>query len=402
MKKEKIDYTIELCKYENKRIIKEEDISKDPLSKQFIELIVKDILLTNPNVERFKDTYLTMNKGEEIDVNEYSSFTFYPGYKISFVETDRGNFLNVVLTHKFIRNESILDYLERFGDINDKSVQEDIKAELIGRSFRVCYSKTNYKKRNYRIDDILFDRNPVNQSFKNEQTQETISLIKYYKQAYNKEIKNKEQPLILVRKKGPQGNTKNLFFIPEFCNITGIDEEDVANSYFMKKVSECTKMEPDEKISKINNVIELFQDNTPNEITNEKWSSKKKSDYYGVQVIKAKDLFSAHHTDKTNLIDGKNKMLGNNDRGEVNLLKKYEMRRWLLFYDENNKENADFLLDNLRKASGKYNIKIENPKRRKMTNKAKANEWINEANKYFGKGKREFDFVIFLLKNIHN
>mgnify|MGYP002626539984 CR=1 FL=1 len=166
LKKEKIDYTIELCKYENKRIIKEEDISKDPLSKQFIELIVKDILLTNPNVERFKDTYLMMNKGEEIDVNEYSSFTFYPGYKISFVETDRGNFLNVVLTHKFIRNESIWDYSEWFGDINDKSVQEDIKAELIGRSFRVCYSKTNYKKRNYRIDDILFDRNPVNQSLK--------------------------------------------------------------------------------------------------------------------------------------------------------------------------------------------------------------------------------------------
>ena len=151
----------------------------------------------------------------------------------------------------------------------------------------------------------------------------------------------------------------------------------------MKKVSECTKMEPDEKISKINNVIELFQDNTPNKITNEKWSSKKKSDYYGVQVIKVKDLFSAYYMDKTNLIDGKNKVLGNNDRGEVNLLKKYEMRRWLLFYDENNKENADFLFENLRKASGKYNIKIENPKRIKMPNKAKANEWINEANKYF-------------------
>ena len=263
-----------------------------------------------------------VNKGEEIDVNEYSSFTFYPGYKISFVETDRGNFLNVALTHKFIRNESILDCFKNFGDFNEKSIQEDIKAEVIGRSFRVGYSKKNYKKKNYRIDDILFDRNPVNQSFKNEETQETINLMKYYKQAYNIEIKNKEQPLILVRKKGPQGNTKNLFFIPELCNMSGIDEEDVANSYFMKRVSECTKMEPDEKVSKINNFIELFQDNTQNDITDEKWSSKKKSKYYGVEVIKVKDLFSAYYMDKTNLIDGNDKLLNNNDKGEVTLVAK--------------------------------------------------------------------------------
>ena len=79
LKKEKIEYSVEIGKYENKKIIKEEDISKDPLSKQFIELMIKDILLTNPNVECFKDTYIMVNKGEEIDINEFSSFTFYPG-----------------------------------------------------------------------------------------------------------------------------------------------------------------------------------------------------------------------------------------------------------------------------------------------------------------------------------
>ena len=84
-----------------------------------------------------------------------------------------------------------MDYFSKFGDIKDKLGQEDIKAELIGRSFRVCYSKKNYKKKNYRIDDILFDRNPVNQSFKDEETQETVNLMKYYKQTYNKEIKIK-------------------------------------------------------------------------------------------------------------------------------------------------------------------------------------------------------------------
>ena len=205
VKKEKIDYKIEIDKYQNQKIIKQEDKNKDDkdnqMAKQLIELMIKDILLTNPNIERFKDTYIMVDKGEEIKSNNSNSFTFYPGFRISFVETERGSFLNVVLNHKFIRNKTILDYINKFDNINDKSVQEDIRSNLSGRSFRVRYSKQNYKKKNYRINDILFDRNPENQHFILEETKETMNLLKYYKQAYNVEIKNKDQPLILVKKK---------------------------------------------------------------------------------------------------------------------------------------------------------------------------------------------------------
>ena len=173
MKKKENEYIIQIKKYQNEKIIKEEDIKKDPLSKHFIELIIKDILLANPNVERFKDTYIIKDKGKKIDINKNSSFNFYPGYRISFVETDGGNYLNVVLTHKFIRNETILDYFNKFGNINNKEVQEDINAELIGRSFKV-----EYAKKNYRIDEILFDRSPATQTFNYEG--KTLNLIQYY------------------------------------------------------------------------------------------------------------------------------------------------------------------------------------------------------------------------------
>lgn len=201
VKKEKIKYKIQIDKYQNQRTIKQEDINKDPLSKQLIELMIKTILLTNPNIERFKDTYIMVDKGEELENKGSSSFTFYPGFRISFVDTERGSFLNAVLNHKFIRNQTILDYLKKFGNINDKLVQEDIRRELAGRSFRVRYSKQNYKKKNYRINDILFDRNPKTQHFIIDETGETMNLMKYYKQAYNIDINNKEQPLILVKKR---------------------------------------------------------------------------------------------------------------------------------------------------------------------------------------------------------
>ena len=392
MKKKENEYIIEIKKYQNEKIIKEEDIKKDPLSKHFIELIIKDILLANPNVERFKDTYIIKDKGKKIDINKNSSFNFYPGYRISFVETDGGNYLNVVLTHKFIRNETILDYFNKFGKINNKEVQEDINAELIGRSFKV-----EYAKKNYRIDEILFDRSPATQTFNYEG--KTLNLIQYYEKVYQIKIKNKDQPLILVRKKDAQGNPLNLYFVPELCNLVGIDEDDIVNNKFMKEVSQYTKMEPDEKVAKINDFMNLLLNKDEDNSTPEKWSSLKKYEYYGINIIppKEKDLFSAYYMKKTELIDGKNKPVSQNNRDKVNLVKQFDMVNWLFFYANQYYDDADILNKNLQKASGKYNIKIGNPKWVEMFNDAKVDQWISKANMYFKKEKREYDFVLFLL-----
>ena len=400
IKKEKIDYKIQINKYKKEIILKQEDKvdkEKKQLFKQFIELIVKDILLTNPNLERFKDTYIMVNKGEKMKSNS-SSFTFYPGFRISFVETKRGSFLNVVLNHKFIRDETILDYIIKFGNLNDKKVQEDIRNEIINRSFRVRYSKNNYKKKNYRISDILFDRNPENQHFKIEETGETVNLMKYYKQAYNKEIKNKNQPLILVKKKGPQGKDKNLYFVPELCTIVGLDEVDTSDFSFMKRISESTKMEPDVKVLETNKFVDLFVDDTENLTTEEKWTSKKKSDYYGIKVEKVKDLFKAYYMEETKLVDGNDKPYKKKS-SKVNLLKNKndKMIDWLFFYDEYNYDNAGKLNKSLNYASGKYGIKINDPEWVEMPGKAKAKDWIDKANQYFGKGKRKYTFALFLL-----
>ena len=103
----KTDYEIKISKFVKEKTIKDEDIKKDELSKHLIELMIKDILLANPNIERFKDTYIMKNKGKKI-----GPFHFYPGFRISFVETDKGKFLNVVITQKFIRDENILKNLK--------------------------------------------------------------------------------------------------------------------------------------------------------------------------------------------------------------------------------------------------------------------------------------------------
>jgi hypothetical protein len=48
------------------------------------------------------------------------SITFYPGFITSFMETDKGNYLNVTIKNKILQNNSILDYLNKY-DYTDKN-----------------------------------------------------------------------------------------------------------------------------------------------------------------------------------------------------------------------------------------------------------------------------------------
>ena len=71
-------YLIEFNNFENKRIIGQEHIEKDPISKQFIEMIIKDILLSNPKLEFYKDVFVMTNRRKTIETN-YTSISFYLG-----------------------------------------------------------------------------------------------------------------------------------------------------------------------------------------------------------------------------------------------------------------------------------------------------------------------------------
>ena len=222
----------------------------------------------------------------------------------------------------------------------------------------------------------------------------------YYEKAHQIKIENKVQPLILVRKEDAQGDPLNLYFIPELCNLVGIDDEDVINFNFMKKVSECTKMEPTQKVKETNKFIELFQDATEDKSTH--WSSKKKSEHYGVQINPLKELFNAYYMNPAQLKDGKNKKVGKDNKGDVNLVKNIPMVNWIFVCNVDDHDDADFLNNSLQQASGKYHIKINNkPKWIKMPRGSKAIDWINAVNKRL-LSEDKYDFVLYLLSKKNN
>ena len=390
--KGKYEYTIEINKFSNEKIIKKEDVKKDSLTKQFIEIIIKDILLSNPNLDFDKGLFVL--KGNEMKIeSERVSINYYPGFINKFIETEKGNFINVSLKNKIESSENILEYLNKWIH-GDKYTQNKIRKDLIGRWFYF------YKKK-YKIDEILFDRNPLNQTLYS--NGKTLTLKNYYIEKYKIDIKNNNQPLILNYKKGPQGQILTTYYIPELCTFSGLDEMQQKDNYFMKELSRITKIDPETRVKQTNKFLELLKDE--NKKGEGQLSSKEKLEQYGIIVQPPQESFYGYLMEEPKILAGRNKTISTTSR-QFPLFSKKEMKSWLCFYEKSNYNEAETLFNCLSKASKAYGLNITEPEWVEMHNKSRAIDWIETAESYLNSNYKEEDnnnneyaFVIYLIKN---
>ena len=95
----------------------------------------------------------------------------------------------------------------------------------------------------YRVDHINFELNP-SKLFTTSKGDST-SLEDYYKQRYHLKITDSKQPLI-VNKDRKTG--KEIFLIPEFCNLTGLDDAMRNNYNLMKNLATATKPDANKRL----------------------------------------------------------------------------------------------------------------------------------------------------------
>jgi aubergine-like protein len=371
-------------KYSNEIILKKEDSQKDNLTKQFIEILVKDILLSNPKLEFDKGVFILKTDKKVIET-ERVSINYYRGFTTRFVETEKGNYINVSLKNKIESTQNILEYLQKRNYRNQNN-QYDIKNKLEGRLFY-------FEKKKYKIDEILFDRNPKNQTIYVDG--KNISILEYYSKKYNFNIKDFNQPLILNIKNGPQGKKLNSYYIPELCTFSGLDEQEQQDGFFMKELSKTTKIDPMTRIELTNKFLEFLKD--PDKIDNNQLSAKEKSDLYGIEVKLPNEPFRGYLMKETKLIAGNNKKMNVRDK-MFPVLNKKDMTSWICFYEKSNYNDADTLFKCLSKASKAFDIDIAEPEWIEMNNNSTAKNWKDTADDYFQKNqKSQYDFAIFLL-----
>ena len=382
-KKGRYEYEIQVQKYSNEILVKKEDIQKDNLTKQFIEILIKDILMSNPKLDFDKGLFVLKTNKKVIET-ERVSINYYPGFTTRFIETEKGNYINVSLKNKIESTRNILEFLIGLNYKNPSNLY-DIKNKLEGRWFY-------FQKKKFKINDILFDRNPLNQTIYVDG--KNISILDYYTKKNKITIKDMNQPLILNIKKGPQGKQLNSYYIPELCTFSGLDENEQQDSFFMKELSKTTKIDPMTRIYQTNKFLDLLQD--PEKIDGQ-LSAKEKSELYGIEVTHPKDFFTGYLMKETKLIAGNNKRVKAKDK-IFSVLNQKNMNNWICFYEKNNYNNADTLFKCLSKASKAYEIDIAEPMWIEMPNYSTSKDWIETADDYFQKNSpSNYNFAIFLL-----
>ena len=376
------EYTIKIQPKANERTINQQDIEKDPLTKQFIEILIQDILRANPNLDFYRGLFVLKNQKKVLE-SKNGSVNFYPGYTTSFMETESGNYLNVTLKNKILSTDTVLDYMEYF-KYQDKKNQQKIKNDLVGRSFKVKYAKKNYI-----IDDISFDRDPKNEIFMF--NGKSTKLEDYYNEKYKIKIHNTNQPLLIVKRKNSEGKDITLYFVPELCYLAGLDDEFIKDRDFMKQLADYTKLNPKDRINKTNEFLNLLKETKKME---GKLSSKEKSELYGIEITALDQLHKAYNMKDTILLANNKKEISSKDK-VFDVISKKDMTKWICLYRKSNFNDADNLYKNLNKASHGYKLVISEPEWVEMDDYDNADTWVNTASNYMK--NKEYSFALFLL-----
>ena len=371
------EYLIKFEKFNKSFELNKNSIFDSKIHKQMVEYIFREIINSNNDIEFYNEGnfFVNYNKNYKQEIRGINfAMDLYPGFITSLINTNDGNYLCVNLKNKILGKETVLDYI--------KNPKNNIK-NLIGKTFKV-----KYNKRTYKIHDISLDINPSNQEITLNNTNESINLIKYYKKTYNIDIKDKKQPLIVVKTRNYILNENvYLFFIPEISYLTEVNKPEIKDKTFSSNLSKLTKTSVNKKIKKTNELMDL--------IFNKK--TERKKNLYGIDIKPISKLYDSYYIKDVELKDGNNEIIKDNDISKIKLVDTKELNNWILVH-ENTEEGinqANNLYKTLKLVSYEINMEINEPEMLGINPKCQKEIYINQVLEKINQNNHKF--VLFLL-----
>ncbi|XP_068122739.1 UV radiation resistance-associated gene protein isoform X3 [Hyperolius riggenbachi] len=218
-----------------------------PTCFQFYNIIFRRIL-TLMNMQQIGRNYYNPNDAIEVKAHR---LTLWPGFATSILQYESSILLNVDISHKVMRNETVLDLMQNIYSSSDKRFFHDIcYKELVGQIIL-----TGYNKKTYRIDEIAWDMNPQS-TFKKADGSE-ITFVDYYKHQYNIQIQDSSQPLLVNQPKRtkPGMSGRVLMLVPELCNLTGLTDKMRSDYAVMKDLAVHTRLPPDQRERQVSSFL---------------------------------------------------------------------------------------------------------------------------------------------------
>lgn len=177
--------------------------------------------------------------------------------------------MNLESVHKLVQRLNVLDTLIEIRGRGGNFV-ENAKSQLIGKLVLTRYNKTVY-----RIEGVEFNKNPSHTFDQNGQPK---SYVDYYRSKYNVEIKDKNQPLLLVvpnnaRKREANEEAQNIIYlIPELCNIAGLTEPQRNDNRLKMDLIKASQLPPQERVNTMKAFMEKLNNSSHVQTMLEQWN----------------------------------------------------------------------------------------------------------------------------------
>lgn len=326
----------------------------DPVSIQIYNIIFRWIL-EKIGMEQIGRNYYNPSMGFTVDCNRVQ-FELWPGFITSILQYEKHTMLCAEISHKLMRTDTVLKILmgmHRECRDRNKNFQEEVTKFLVGQIVL-----TRYNNNTYRIDDIRWDLR-VSDTF--EKRGEKISYVKYYKDAYNLDIKDTRQPMLISRPKKREirkGGIEEIHLVPELCTVTGLTDDLRADFQTMKKLAEHTKQGPKKRvealkrfISKINSEPEV-QDRLKN------WGLRFENNLATVngRILPPEDIIFENGSANAG-------PQANWDREFRNkrLFKCIDLKDWLFIHTKRDASTANDFMNNLNKTGRPMGFNLSRP-----------------------------------------
>ncbi|KAM3830935.1 piwi-like protein 2 [Vipera latastei] len=280
----------------------------------------------------------------------------WPGYATSIRRTDGGLFLLVDAVHKVIRNDSVLNFMHRIYQQSQENFQDECTKQLIGNVII-----TRYNNKNYRIDDIDWNKTPQS-SFTMSDGKE-ITFLEYYSKNYGITIRELDQPLLIYRvekRKNPPGKLQEgeILLVPELSFLTGIPEKMRKDFRIMKDLTQKVNMSPEQHHAALHQLLSRIEKNEAAHKELSRWGLFLDGDVYRTtgRILPMERVNLKKCSFKTS-----EDLNWTKEISRESCISAVPIHFWALFYPKRAMEQAHELVSMLQKISGPLGIPLAAP-----------------------------------------
>ncbi|KAK9886691.1 hypothetical protein WA026_017610 [Henosepilachna vigintioctopunctata] len=175
----------------------------------------------------------------------------WPGYYTSIRQHEKDIMMNAEITFKVMRTDNVYDLLLECPD------KISFKKKIVG-----TVVLTYYNNKTYRIDDVSDKLSP--KSTFTLKSGEQITYEKYFQDKYKLKIHVPTQPILISRlskREIAAGAQEEIHLIPEFCQMTGLSDEQRSNFHLMSAVAQHTRVPPAGRMDKLRDFVKRLTAN---------------------------------------------------------------------------------------------------------------------------------------------